>query len=409
MAPGRILVVDDNRDIRAIMQFRLQKQGYEVFTEDDPTRVVDTVASLEIDLVLLDIMMPQMDGFQVLKSLRAKYPAEEVPVIMLTASNTGEDVVRSLSLGANDFATKGEQWAILMHRVAVHLGLRKTHGQMVGPYRLDSKIGSGAMGVVYRALDTRDETVVAVKVLPRSAALDESYVQRFLQEAQLASRVKNPNVVHLFQVGRYEETYYLAMELVDGSNLRQRFGGHPMEVRLALGIAIEVLKALRSLREAGVTHRDIKPENIILSEDGRVMLTDFGIALDEHKNQRITSTGYGVGSPAFAAPEQLEGHADFRSDIYSLGATLFWMLTGRPPYQGNNPRAIYDEKRRKVADPRKLNRTISNPVAELVMAMMHPDPGTRPSDYNELVVTMSRLGAAEVSETALSPKTQPRA
>ncbi|MGH2633247.1 MAG: protein kinase domain-containing protein [Tepidiformaceae bacterium] len=207
-------------------------------------------------------------------------------------------------------------------------------------YRLVRELGRGAMGTVYEGQDARDGSRVAVKVLhPALAASDPTFRDRFEREAHIAALLRSPYTVHLNDFGVANGLYFLVMEYVEGESLNHAMAAGPIEPARALHIAISVARALEEASARGVVHRDIKPDNILLSSDGLVKVADFGIARQEGSVGATAVGGY-VGTPAYSAPEQLQGDADGRTDIYALGTTLYCMLAGHPPFMAPTGREV---------------------------------------------------------------------
>ena len=212
-------------------------------------------------------------------------------------------------------------------------------------YRIVSKIGAGGMGEVYLAEDTRLERQVALKVLRSEIADDEERVRRFVQEAKAASALNHPNILTVYEIGHFENSRYIATELIKGETLRDRLQSGPLSMRETLDVALQVAAALNAAHEAGIVHRDIKPENIMLRDDGLAKVLDFGLAkLTEKKSEIIseedvtrvhvkTFPGLVMGTVGYMSPEQARGkEIDSRSDIWSLGVVLYEMLTMRTPF-----------------------------------------------------------------------------
>lgn len=211
-------------------------------------------------------------------------------------------------------------------------------GQLLdGRYRVDARIAVGGMATVYRALDTRLDRVLALKVMHPALAADGSFVERFIREAKSVARLAHPNVVQVFDQGTDGSYVYLAMEYVAGCTLRDvlRERG-ALQPRAALDILEPVLAALGAAHRAGFVHRDMKPENVLIGDDGRVKVADFGLvrAVDTVTN----TTGAVLGTVSYLAPEQIEhGTADARVDVYACGIVLYEMLTGDKPHSGDSP------------------------------------------------------------------------
>ena len=213
----------------------------------------------------------------------------------------------------------------------------------LGRYIIDSEIGRGAMGVVFKATDSVLQRTVAVKTVNMSLEKDhaDKYEARFYQEARAAGGLNHPNIVTVYDAGKAGDVVYMAMEYIQGVELRSLFvEGQPMGVPQAIAIAAQVAEGLGYAHQQGVVHRDIKPANIMVVADGPVKITDFGIAR-MRASADLTQTGVMLGSPKYMSPEQVIGkRADHRSDIFSLGVILYEMLTGAAPFSGENVTAL---------------------------------------------------------------------
>jgi len=213
----------------------------------------------------------------------------------------------------------------------------------LGRFELVAEIGRGAMGIVYKAKDPMLERIVAIKTINMGMDKDgaEMYEKRFYQEARAAGGLNHPNIVTVYDIGKTENACYMAMEYIEGPELRTLLlPGKPLTVQLALSIAAQVAEGLAYAHERGVVHRDIKPANIMVPESGPVKITDFGIARMRSSNVQ-TQTGMMMGSPKYMSPEQVIGkRADHRSDIFSLGVILYEMLTGAAPFTGESVNAV---------------------------------------------------------------------
>jgi serine/threonine protein kinase len=210
----------------------------------------------------------------------------------------------------------------------------------LGRYLIQSELGRGAMGVVYKATDSVLERTVAVKTVNMALERDgaDRYEARFYQEARAAGGLNHPNIVTVYDVGKSGEVVFMAMEYIEGPELRTLIvEGRPMPVSRAMSIAAQVADGLAYAHQHGVVHRDIKPANIMVPVDGPVKITDFGIARMRSAASDLTQTGVMLGSPKYMSPEQVIGkRADHRSDLFSLGVILYEMLTGSTPFNGDN-------------------------------------------------------------------------
>ena len=214
----------------------------------------------------------------------------------------------------------------------------------LGRYAIQSELGRGAMGVVYKATDTALERTVAVKTVNMTLERDgaEKYEARFYQEARAAGSLNHPNIVTVYDVGKEGNVAYMAMEFIQGAELRTLLAeGRALPVAQSVSIAAQVAEGLAYAHEHGVVHRDIKPANIMVLDEGPVKITDFGIARMRANNDELTQSGMMLGSPKYMSPEQVIGkRADHRSDIFSLGVILYEMLTGNAPFTGENVTAL---------------------------------------------------------------------
>ena len=206
-------------------------------------------------------------------------------------------------------------------------------------YLLEERLGKGGMGEVWRAKDSRLNRVVGIKVMTPELTEEPEFLVRFLREAQSIARINHPNVVAVLDFGESHENPFLVMEYVPGSPLSQSTG-QPMDPDRAKLVVAQAADAAGAAHAQGVVHRDIKPANILISDDNRVKLVDFGIASLENVDQ-ITQTGTTIGSPHYISPEQATGEkASPRSDVYALGIVLFELLTGQRPFEGDNVAAV---------------------------------------------------------------------
>ena len=226
-------------------------------------------------------------------------------------------------------------------------------GKVIGSYKIVGQLGKGGMGVVYRAQDMALARPAALKLLPQHLVDDEDVIKRFGREARASARLNHPNIVTIYGVGRHENLYFIAMELIDGKPLDVLIKEKgKFETREALEIIQQSADALAEAHGHGIIHRDIKPQNIMLDKSGRVRVMDFGLALSGFENTKLTATGMTMGTPQYMSPEQWEdSKVDARSDIYSLGITLYEMLAGAPPFDANTPLALMRKVMEDIAPP----------------------------------------------------------
>ncbi len=209
-------------------------------------------------------------------------------------------------------------------------------GEKLGSFRIDAILGTGAMGMVYRATNEKTGNVAAVKVISGDVTQKGRTHERFRREAEILQQFRHPNIVRFLALGRFQGTSYFAMEYVPGETLEQMLKRRgPLPWREVVELGIQTCEALQYAHEHGVVHRDLKPSNLMITEKGQVKLTDFGIAKDLDATA-LTATGRTLGTAAYMAPEQIRGtpEVSHKTDLYSLGVVLYQMLVGRSPFEG---------------------------------------------------------------------------
>src|SRR2546429_8392814 len=293
-------------------------------------------------------------------------------------------------------------------------------GAKLGNYRILEKIGAGGQGTVYKATDTKLGRAVVIKVLPPELTLKEANLKRFEREARLASALDHPNICTIFDLDEVEGVHFIAMQHVEGRNVRQLVNGRPLELNSALRIAIQVTDALAAAHARGIIHRDIKSGNVMVTDSGQVKVLDFGLAklLDETEAQtsgihqtELTEVGVPYGTATYAAPEQARGdRVDARADIFSTGVLLYEMLTGTWPFRGKSTidvrhAVIYDRPKtlaemRPGATPARLQQILDR--------AMQKEPRNRYQKIDELRDELRKVlqdvSSGAVMEVAAAPR-----
>ncbi len=267
-------------------------------------------------------------------------------------------------------------------------------GRVLDHFELIEELGRGGMGTVYRALDRSLERYVALKVLDSEEARNQQdLVEAFVHEARTQARMNHPGIATIYYIGKFEEMTYFAMEIVSGSNLESKVRSGPLPFRDVIDSGLQVVRALKEAQERGVIHRDIKPGNIILSGSGRVKVTDFGLSKTEKGGLQITGTRQITGTPFYIAPEQAKGETtDFRTDIYSLGATLYHLAYGKPPFEGDNFMAVIAKHLSEpVRFPSNSPRDVPPGFRYVLERMLSKNPKDRFQSYEELEETLFNL------------------
>lgn len=286
-------------------------------------------------------------------------------------------------------------------------------------YTVTGLLGQGGMGAVFAATQTAIDRPVAIKVMNQRVAGSSDAAQRFLREARAAGRVHHPNVVTIFDAGECPQGWYMVLEFVAGGDARQLANaqGGRLPVERALQVIRDAAQGLAALHAVGVLHRDIKPANLFVSEDGTTKLADLGLARPDSADEQMTTAGTTMGTPAYMSPEQARAADDLdgRTDIYALGATLFALVCGEPPFTGSSTWAVVASVLNDpTPDPRHLRPDLSPSVADLIGRCMAKDRALRPADATMLANVCQNLldglaptpldsgVAAQVTETIIS-------
>jgi urea transport system substrate-binding protein len=287
-------------------------------------------------------------------------------------------------------------------------------GRRLGKYDVIAVLGSGGMGVVYKAHDSLIERDVAIKVLPRELSENPTILRRFLAEAKSAGRLNHPNAVAIYEVARDNQTDYLVMEFVPGGSVADQLVKRgPLPVAEATRILAEACKGIAAAHAVELVHRDVKPANLLLALDGSVKVADFGLAKGPTSNsEQVTQAGTVVGTPYFMSPEQCEGRTvDHRSDLYSLGATYYSLLTGANPYEkaGSVMQVMYGHCQGPILDPRELNAAVPAACAQIIAQATAKLPDGRYrsaaemlTDLNTVLATLSGSGIVLPSHSGIA-------
>ena len=257
-------------------------------------------------------------------------------------------------------------------------------------YEIINRIGSGGMADVYKAMDHKLNRMVAVKVLKPEFREDKTFIAKFRTEAQAAAGLSHPNVVNVFDVGDDRGVYFIVMELVEGITLKDYINRKgKLSVKEATSIAIQVSMGLEAAHNRGIVHRDVKPQNIIISTDGKVKLSDFGIAKATSSN---TISSNVMGSVHYSSPEQVRGgYSDYKSDIYSLGITIYEMVTGRVPFDGDTTVAIaIKHLQEEIEAPSKYTPNLPFALEQIILKCTQKSPDRRYKSMAELIEDLKR-------------------
>ncbi len=279
-------------------------------------------------------------------------------------------------------------------------------GRIISHFRILEKLGQGGMGVVYKAQDLELDRPAALKFLTSEQVDEQRSTQRFLQEARAASALNHPNVITVYEIGKHEGRMYVATEFVEGKTLREMISPEGLGVDFTLQCVRQVVDGLRAAHSKGIVHRDIKPENLMVTADARIKIMDFGLARTLGGQEQITRTGTILGTAPYMSPEQVNGTAtDHRTDIYSLGAVLYEMLSGRPPFPGEYPVAImYAVVNREPTPLEELRADIPPDLCRIVARCLQKAPGDRYQSCDEIEAAVTALQALPFPESAPGPR-----
>lgn len=277
-----------------------------------------------------------------------------------------------------------------------------------GPYQIVTLLGAGAMGRVYKGFDEQLERFVAIKVISKTLAENEKYVERFRREAKILASISHPNIALIYYFASLEGLPYFCMEFLPNGSLESLLQANKaIDPAVALSYVVQVASGLREALSKGVLHMDIKPSNLMLAEDGRLKIVDFGLAQTSRDMAELEKNI--VGTPVYIAPEQIMGGvADFRMDIYSLGITFFEMLYGFVPFSGPTVSDIFHAKLRGTVPVRsELNQSVSHKLYDLVTRMIERDPLQRISNYSDLLEELESVRRSGVQVEAIPEMEKP--
>jgi CheY-like chemotaxis protein/tRNA A-37 threonylcarbamoyl transferase component Bud32 len=425
---GNVLIVDDNENNLALLGDVLRGGLYRVRGATSGAEALKIAASRPPDLILLDLQMPGIDGYEVCRRLKADPATRDIPVIVISALDDVNDKVKAFEAGAEDYVTKPFQAPEVLSRVGAHLQLFRLRRELErknaelarsneelrqaqertehvfsalaaalpgtvldGKYRLDEKIGAGGYGTVFRAEQLALKRTVALKVFRPWEGSDTTVaLERFRREGISACRLNHPNAVSVLDCGISSSGIaYLVMELLQGMTLAELlFSARVVPPERCAEILVPVCDMLGAAHDAGLVHRDIKPDNVFLhrSPQGEevVKVLDFGIAklladADEAAPQTLTRSF--VGTPSFVSPERLGGlDYDGRADVYSVGVMLYLMLSGRVPFPlpRENPFLAAVAAIEQPA-PRLVGLALPHALETLLMSALAKQPSQRPT------------------------------
>lgn len=402
----RVLAIDDEPDILAVVEGALEIEGHQVVVATDPTQAVDLAIEHAIDVIILDVNMPGLSGFETLEALRQNPRTAGLPILFLSALGDSQHRIRGLRRGADDYLAKPfepdelvlrvERLQTQLHRAGVTEGsapqrvedaLRSGEfrpGDLYfGRYQALEILAEGAMGVVLRGWDPRLKRPVALKTLRVESAVAEAgsstALGHMIHEAAVLARFSHPNIVVIYDAGSIAQITFIVMELVDGISLHQRLANGPLKLDMAAHLGVGVARALTVAHANQMVHRDIKPGNILLGRGGAVKVTDFGLA---DLVSSLSADPYHIyGTPGFVPPECLYGEPHLPAgDLFGLGAVLYRALTGSSAFDGETARELLTRTlMAEIVPPDELREDLPPEVAGLVLELLSREPERRPT------------------------------
>ncbi len=401
-----LICADDDAYIREIYRGILRQRGYKVRLCSNGIEALKSFRKKPVDMLILDVDMPEKNGIEVCRELRQAADGYDVPIIIVSGRDGEEDIVRGLAAGADDYIVKSFRPAELLAKISAILRKRESKSAnsgitigsvFAGRYKLLDKIGEGGFGSVYLANDVHEQAEQKVSLKIFESALgdgnNDRFLSYFLREAYGLSKLDHPNIVKLINFGHDNLLYYLVMEFVEGQNLMEVV---ERQGRLSNGatisIAYQMAQALCYMDGEKLIHRDVTPRNIILDFNGQVKLVDFGLAKNIQDSSITTSTEF-KGTPHFISPECIAGSRamDMQSDIFSLAATLYMVATGNLPFEGRDLKEIGKKQLfEELPSISSLVADVDPAFSDLIDAMLAKRPEHRPP-IGKVVATLTGL------------------
>jgi DNA-binding response OmpR family regulator len=426
---GSMLLIDDEELNRDMLGRRLELEGHSVVLAHNGRQALSLLEQQPFDLMLLDVMMPEMSGLQVLSEVRKMYPALELPVIMVTANTASQDVVEALKMGANDYITKPVDFPVALARIEMQLKSKRSYQQSferrfavrdddvpnadltkthhtgptvvsptssklyemlteskrvrvnIGSYEADGVIGQGAMGIVVKAYDPSLCRYVALKILAPDLAKCPTSRQRFTLEGRYGAALRHENVVTIYAVSEVDDVPYLVMEYISGRSLQDILdSGKTFTVEEIARIGRQTALGLAAAHQLRLIHRDVKPANLLLEDNnGCVRIADFGLARALDQDVNLSQKGLLVGTPLYMSPEQVDGKPlTPATDLFSLGSVLYALCTGRPPFTAESMSGILHAVAQKQPPPMRIvNPQIPDWLVEVIEKLHAKNPKDR--------------------------------
>lgn len=453
MNPFSVLVVDDDESFRMTLVTLLQDEGFPVISASSAQEGMECIEHEKPRVVVLDLMMPETPGDELCRIIKDDPYLRDIIVIIVSANSDVETKLTCFASGANDYLVKPVDTRELVARIkrfirmidelknappaaaasynkiqtfpigsapkdkhsTVDLGGASAESYArikpkYGIYQIETLIGSGSMGYVFKGYDEPLDRYVAIKILSKKLSSSPEFVERFRREAKVLAAINHPGIAYIYSFGEEEEDHYFAMQWCSGGALsdfirtKERIG-----VLASVDIILQCAQALSAASKKGVVHRDIKPSNLLLDENQQVKIVDFGLASAEKFNSEITAAHEFLGTPTFMAPEQAQSsNVDHRADIYSLGVTFYYMLYGKAPFTANSAiEMVVKHASEPFPSFDDLGGRIPQEVYDIIIKMTQKSPENRYQDYAALIQDLERVRSLLLSQSQLkAPRAQ---
>jgi serine/threonine protein kinase/CheY-like chemotaxis protein len=384
---ARIIVADDSVIAQKSYEQMLKFLGHEVSVCENGKIAVAAFQENPAELVILDVDMPEMNGFDACMAIRKLHDGVNVPIIMVSVEDSEENIMNGMNAGANDYLIKPvkEQHLIaklktFLKYASIHksdLDLVRNRVEIAGRYAIERLLGYGAHSVVFMAKDKDSGAYVAIKLITTPEI--EDFSKAFIETASKIKDLSSPYVIKIFDYGQFAEKFYVVLEYADGGDLAAILKRHRLSEQEAVKLAIDLVKGLKALSEKGIIHFDIKPENIMLSGND-YKLGDFGV-MSPRETATVPIRMELWSTAAYLPPEYLDdtGYVDSKSDIYSAAITLYQAVTGDNPFQSEKP-AVSMFRQINLVPPtlKSFDSKITSYFSELIRKMLEKDPARRP-------------------------------
>lgn len=431
-----ILIVDDEEDVVTFLTTVLEEEGFKVRGATGALEALLQLQKEKPQVILLDLMMPKVTGEELCRIIKNDPNLFDIRIIMLSARTDVESKVKCFNSGADEYLVKPIETRELVARMKSFFrllgGIRpvsrsgelkasatvdiypEASGPRIRPqygnYRVESLVGSGGMGNVFKGYDSLLDRPVALKVLSRALSNSPRFVERFRQEAKILASTEHPGIAAIYAFGEEQGDHYFAMQWCPGGSVmdllqkKQR-----IELLTVIDIALQCVDALSAAFNKGIVHRDVKPSNLMFDQNQRIKIVDFGLAKAERLASSISQASELFGTPDYMAPEQAQfGVVDHRADIYSLGTTLYLMLYGKLPYDARTPiEMVVKHASEPFPEYNSMDGAVPREAYEIIERMTRKSPEARYQDYPSCRRDLIRLRDEIYSSTGvLLPRLQ---